>query len=93
MYITVDKIVQPNLSKSLYKLFAIPYSQFTTISKVKTAFGLTVLEGDQFFPEIPPLTPSNILLGSLSESLPIVSTSGSEVDRILGFLGWMVELG
>jgi hypothetical protein len=63
-----------------------PYSQFTTISKVKTAFGLTVIEGDRFFPEIPPLTPSSVLLGSLAESLPIVSTSGSEKARSEGII-------
>jgi hypothetical protein len=63
-----------------------PYSQFTTIGKVKTAFGLTVIEGDKFFPEIPPLTPSSVLLGSLAESLPIVSTSGSEKARSEGII-------
>jgi hypothetical protein len=63
-----------------------PYSQFTTIGKVKTTFGLTVIEGDRFFPEIPPLIPSSVLLGSLAESLPIVSTSGSEKARSEGII-------
>jgi hypothetical protein len=63
-----------------------PYSQFTTIGKVKIAFGLTVVEGDRFFPEISPLTPSSVLLGSLAESLPIVSTSGSEKARSEGII-------
>jgi hypothetical protein len=49
-----------------------PYSQFTTIGKVKAAFGLTVVEGDRFLPEIAPLTPSSVLSGYLAESLPIV---------------------
>jgi hypothetical protein len=63
-----------------------PYSQFTTISKVKTAFGITVAEGDRFLPEIAPLTPSAVLLGYLAESLPIVSTSGSEKARSEGII-------
>jgi hypothetical protein len=63
-----------------------PYSQFTTIGKVKTAFGLTVVEGDRFLPEIPQLSPSSVLLGYLAESLPIVSTSGSEKARSEGII-------
>jgi hypothetical protein len=63
-----------------------PYSQFTTIGKVKMAFGLTVLEGDRFLPEIEPLPPSEMLLNYLAESLPIVSTSGSEKARSEGII-------
>jgi hypothetical protein len=63
-----------------------PYSQFTTIGKVKAAFGLTVVEGDRFLPEIEPLAPSSVLSGYLAESLPIVSTSGSEKARSEGII-------
>lgn len=57
------------------------YSQFTTISKAKAAFNLTTVEGERFLPEIAPIFPSQILLGYLQESLPIVATSGSEKAR------------
>jgi hypothetical protein len=63
-----------------------PYRQFTTIGQVKAAFGLTVVEGDRFLPEIAPLTPSSVLSGYLAESLPIVSTSGSEKARSEGII-------
>ncbi|MGL5065314.1 MAG: hypothetical protein ACRC62_35535 [Microcoleus sp.] len=32
-----------------------PYSQFTTIGKVKEAFNLSILEGTRFLPEIEPI--------------------------------------
>jgi hypothetical protein len=63
-----------------------PYSQFTTIRKVKEAFDLTVYEGDRFFPALPPVTPSALLTEILSETLPIVSTSGSEKARSEGII-------
>lgn len=62
------------------------YSQFKTISSVKTAFNLTVIEGDRFLPEIEPIEPSSILSGYLQESLPIVATSGSEKARSEGII-------
>ncbi|NET58141.1 MAG: hypothetical protein F6K47_18900 [Symploca sp. SIO2E6] len=62
------------------------YSQFKTISSVKTAFNLTVIEGDRFLPEIEPIEPSDILSGYLQESLPIVATSGSEKARSEGII-------
>lgn len=63
-----------------------PYSQFKTISSVKTAFNLTVVEGDRFLPEIEAIAPSAILSGYLQESLPIVATSGSEKARSEGII-------
>jgi hypothetical protein len=65
---------------------SMPYSQFTTISKVKEAFGLTVVEGDRFLPDIPLLSPSPVLLNYLQESLPITATSGSEKARSEGII-------
>ncbi len=62
------------------------YSQFKTISSAKTAFGLTVIEGDRFLPEIKPIEPSPILAGYLQDSLPIVATSGSEKARSEGII-------
>lgn len=63
-----------------------PYSQFTTISKVKQAFNLTTIEGTRFFPDLDPITPSPVLAGYLQESLPIVATSGSEKARSEGII-------
>ncbi|MEO0488140.1 MAG: hypothetical protein AAFZ49_01115 [Cyanobacteria bacterium J06659_2] len=62
------------------------YSQFKTISSVKTAFNLTVIEGDRFLPAIAAIEPSPILSGYLQESLPIVATSGSEKARSEGII-------
>ncbi|MEO1350617.1 MAG: hypothetical protein AAFW84_17730 [Cyanobacteria bacterium J06635_15] len=62
------------------------YSQFKTISSVKTAFNLTVIEGDRFLPPIAAIEPSPILSGYLQESLPIVATSGSEKARSEGII-------
>ncbi|MDF5719554.1 MAG: hypothetical protein PUP91_03475 [Rhizonema sp. PD37] len=39
-----------------------PYSQFTTIAKVKEAFNLNTAEGIRFLPEIDPIQPSSILV-------------------------------
>lgn len=58
-----------------------PYSQFTTITKVKEAFNLTTLEGIRFLPEIAPLQPSNTLAATLEETLPLAVATGSEKAR------------
>ncbi len=63
-----------------------PYSQFTTIAKAKQAFGLTVQEGARFIPPLSPIAPSDILSGTLRDSLPIVATSGSEKARSEGII-------
>ncbi|MEG5006145.1 hypothetical protein QUB17_21215 [Microcoleus sp. B5-C4] len=58
-----------------------PYSQFTTITKVKEAFNLTTIEGIRFLPEIPPIQPSNTLAATLEETLPLAVATGSEKAR------------
>jgi hypothetical protein len=63
-----------------------PYSQFTTIRKAKEAFNLTVLEGDRFIPILDPILPSDVLAGTLKETIPIVATSGSEKARSEGII-------
>lgn len=63
-----------------------PYSQFTTIAKAKQAFDLAVREGGRFIPPLDPIVPSNILSGTLEDSLPIVATSGSEKARSEGII-------
>lgn len=63
-----------------------PYSQFTTIAKARKAFNLTVQEGDRFLPDLAPIPPSDILSGTLRDSLPIVATSGSEKARSEGII-------
>jgi len=62
-----------------------PYSQFTSIGKVKEAFGLKTLEGGRFIPPTELIEPSNALAAYLEESLPIVATS-SEKARSEGII-------
>ncbi|KYC40578.1 hypothetical protein WA1_26020 [Scytonema hofmannii PCC 7110] len=58
-----------------------PYSQFTTITKVKEAFDLSTVEGVRFLPETAAITPSNTLKDYLEETLPIATATGSEKAR------------
>lgn len=58
-----------------------PYSQFTTITKVKEAFNLSTIEGIRFLPEIDPISPANTLQDYLEETLPIAIATGSEKAR------------
>jgi hypothetical protein len=62
------------------------YSQFTTIAKVRDAFGLKIIEGRAFWGELPLVQPSTGLLDYLQETLPIVATSGSEKARSEGII-------
>ncbi len=62
-----------------------PYSQFTTISKAKEAFGLKTIEGDRFLPAIKPIQPSATLVNYLAESLPFASAA-SEKARSEGII-------
>jgi hypothetical protein len=62
-----------------------PYSQFTTISKVKSAFGLEIREGARFLPQVAPVTPSDTLLSFLEQSLPVASFA-SEKARSEGII-------
>jgi hypothetical protein len=62
-----------------------PYSQFTTIGKVKQAFGLTVVENIRFLPEVAPIPASPTLKDYLTESLPIAATA-SEKARSEGII-------
>ncbi|MDJ0734489.1 MAG: hypothetical protein QNJ47_10525 [Nostocaceae cyanobacterium] len=62
-----------------------PYSQFTTIGKVKEAFGLTTKEGGRFIPATSAIEPSATLKAYLQESLPLAS-SASEKARSEGII-------
>lgn len=55
-----------------------PYSQFTSIGKVKEAFGLKTVEGGRFLPSTELIEPSNALAAHLEESLPLVATSSDK---------------
>lgn len=57
------------------------YSEFTSIIKVKQAFGLTTVEGPRFLPEITPIAPSATLIDFLANSLPVAVATGSEKAR------------
>ncbi|MEH2217844.1 MAG: hypothetical protein V7K72_12180 [Nostoc sp.] len=62
-----------------------PYSQFTTISKVKEAFGLKTQEGGRFIPVTEAIEASATLTAYLEESLPLAS-SASEKARSEGII-------
>ncbi len=57
------------------------YSEFTTIGKVKQAFGLTTIEDRRFLPQVEPIAPSATLTDFLAESLPLAVATGSEKAR------------
>jgi hypothetical protein len=57
------------------------YSEFTSIIKVKQAFGLTTVEGSRFLPQITPIAPSATLTDFLANSLPVAVATGSEKAR------------
>ncbi|MEG3957912.1 hypothetical protein [Microcoleus sp. herbarium2] len=57
------------------------YRDFTSIIKVKQAFGLTTVEGPRFLPQITPIHPSATLTDFLANSLPVAVATGSEKAR------------
>ncbi|MBD2132097.1 hypothetical protein H6F47_06430 [Sphaerospermopsis sp. FACHB-1094] len=61
------------------------YSQFTSIGKVKEAFGLKTQEGGRFIPEVAKIEPSTTLTAYLAESLPLAA-SASEKARSEGII-------
>jgi len=60
-----------------------PYSQFTTIGKVKQAFGIKTVEGKRFLPEVEMIAPSQTLLNYLDQTLPIAMPSASRFASTL----------
>jgi len=58
-----------------------PYSQFTTITKVKESFNLTTVEGFRLWPEIEAVQPSKILTEILEETIPLAVATGTEKAR------------
>ena len=56
------------------------YSDFT-IRKIKQTFGITIVEGEKFLPEIKSIAPSATLTDFLEESLPLAIATGSEKAR------------
>jgi len=61
------------------------YSQFTSIGKVKEAFGLKTQEGGRFIPILEKIEPSVMLKAYLEESLPLAG-SASEKARSEGII-------
>ena len=57
-----------------------PYSHFRNVASVKKAFGLKTIEGRRLLPQIPPVTPSEMLSKYLEQTLPLASV-GSEKAR------------
>ncbi len=58
-----------------------PYSQFTTITKVKEAFNLTTVEGIRFLPAIAPIPPSTVLKTLLETNIPWAIATSTEKSR------------
>ncbi len=58
------------------------YREFTSIIKVKQAFGLTTVEGPRLLPQITPIAPSATLTDFLANSLPVAVATGSEKARL-----------
>ncbi len=63
-----------------------PYSQFTSVGKVKETFGISTVECIRFLPELEPITPSETLSNFLAESLPVAVATGSEKARSEGIV-------
>ncbi len=57
------------------------YSEFTSMGKVKQAFGLTTVEEEKFLPNLDAIAPSDTLRNFLVESLPLAIATGSEKAR------------
>ena len=57
------------------------YSDFTTLSKVRTTFNLRIDETSRLFTEILPLEPSDYLKTTLHEFLPLANAINTEKAR------------
>lgn len=62
-----------------------PYSKFT-LSRAVEVFQLTIVEGDRFLPEIPPVQPTPLLRETLKETLPWAIAVSSEKARSEGII-------
>ncbi len=62
-----------------------PYSKFT-LSKAVEDFQLTIVEGDRFLPEVPPINPTALLKDTLKETVPWAIAVGSEKARSEGII-------
>lgn len=65
----------------LRRSYFVPYSQFKTLTSVKSAFGITTQESVRFLPELSPIEPSPTLHNFLEYSLPVAVATGSEKAR------------
>ena len=61
------------------------YSRFT-LSKVVENFQLTIIEGDRFLPDVPPISPSALLTDTLKETVPWAIAVSSEKARSEGII-------
>lgn len=57
-----------------------PYSDFT-LEKVKTAFGLTIVENISLFPDVAPVPPSQLLTELLKDYTPLAAAINTEKAR------------
>jgi hypothetical protein len=57
------------------------YSDFTTLSKVRTTFNLTIDETTRLFPDIAPIEPSDYLKTTLNEFVPLANAINTEKAR------------
>ncbi len=57
------------------------YSDFTTLTKVREAFGLTIEESMDLFPDIPEILPSSYLQTTLNENVFLATAINTEKAR------------
>ena len=57
------------------------YSDFTTLTKVREAFGLSIEESIDFFTDIPELLPSSHLQTTLNENVFLATAINTEKAR------------
>jgi hypothetical protein len=62
-----------------------PYGKFT-LSKAVDDFQLTLIEGERFLPDVPPINPSALLTETLKETVPWAIAVSSEKARSEGII-------
>ncbi|NET54972.1 MAG: hypothetical protein F6K47_01825 [Symploca sp. SIO2E6] len=62
-----------------------PYSKFT-LSRAVDDFQLTLVEGERFLPDVPPINPTPLLKDTLKETLPWAIAVSSEKARSEGII-------
>ena len=67
------------------------YSDFTTISKVRSAFNLTVDEKTVLFADVDAIAPSDYLTTTLTEYIPLATAINTEKARSELIQSWNIQ--